>query len=901
MMKYFYLKVIFTGLVSFLTVTTKAQLAATPIHIETIVHQGDYGEAGMDLSGYVTYKVYVQFTNSDYYLTSIFATEYSPDCTQDADSTLFFNFPCGLFQHPQGSTFGYDNTCLTTTYPTVAYDSYLTIGKTCQSQSTCDVFYRQNRCNPWQAAFDGPANANYFDGASFFWDEGNLFNTVCSSTYPNSVGRADANGRVFIGQFTTCGNMNGCINLTYRHKDNVAANNLQYTTVYNVCFSGDHPCLTNTMDNTATLTPSGCSGDPVVTLDGGGNGNIDYFLYDSNDVLIHTYDNQSAGLSISGLTNGDYYIVMEDALGCEDQTAMFTIVQVSDRVPNIVITPPTCNGLCNGTLVYTITGGIQPYTISVANASGGPIPNLTQMCSGMYIVSIEDGNGCVEYDNIEVGQPDQISGTVTVTPESCVGSCDGRIELSGVTGGSGTGYVYTLTPNAGSCVAPCSGNNVTFESLCAGNYAITVVDDQSCQRNFTGISMSSPNPLTIVLTPTAVSCNGGNDGSVLVSHTGGTGVVTVTPGNFTTPGTATGLSAGTHTFTIEDAGGCTATADVVITEPAALQVTIVSTTDTKCFGNCNGIVQYQIVGGISPYTYTLNPQNITGPANAAGAISSLCAGNYSLVVKDLNQCLSTVPFTINQPAELSVTPIVDMPTCTGMTDGSVELLISGGTGQFEFYVTPQGLDVTQVNPSTYSISNLGEIVLSFELIDENQCVVLDTLEIFPLIISDMVLSTFSSPETCWNEGDGTATIGVQGGHLPISYLWDDPNSQTTATATGLASNFDYTVIVTDAIGCTFKDTVHVEPTVGCFFITNAITPNGDGYNDVWVLGGLEYFPDCVVNIYNVWGQNVFSSNGYLTPWNGLFKGELLPVADYYYVIEYDNTKDPIIGTVTLKY
>jgi len=202
----------------------------------------------------------------------------------------------------------------------------------------------------------------------------------------------------------------------------------------------------------------------------------------------------------------------------------------------------------------------------------------------------------------------------------------------------------------------------------------------------------------------------------LVSHVGGTGTVTVTPGNFTSPGTAASLMAGTYTYTVTDEGGCETSADVIITEPALLVVAITDTVDARCFGNCNGIIQYQISGGVAPYSYTLNPQGISGPANAAGAISSLCADNYVMTVRDFNNCTTNVSFEIAQPDELSfeiaqpdellITPLLDAPTCTGMSDGSLELLLSGGTGEYEFYVTPQTLDITQVDNSTYSIENL---------------------------------------------------------------------------------------------------------------------------------------------------------------------------------------------------
>ncbi len=899
MMKYFYLKVILTGLVSFFSIAAEAQLSTNPIHIETIVHHGNYGEAGMDLSGYVTYRVYVQFDNPNNYLTSIFATEYIPDCVQDADSVLHFNFPCGLFQHPQGSAYGFQSTCQVGTYPTVAYDSYITIGKTCASQVTCDVITPLNQCPAWQTAFEGPANANYFDGGNFFWDDGAIYNAVCNSPNPTSLGHADANGRVLIGQFTSCGPMNGCINLSYRTQTQLDAGGINnFTTRYNICFSAQHPCDL-AMDNTPDVGTLNCTSTSEVTLTGGGNGAIDYILYDSNDVLVSSHPNQSSGLSLVSLASGDYYITMEDAVGCRDTTAVFSVEPSAPFTIDEVITNASCFGVCDGNVVYTITGGNEPYTFSAALQSGGAA-NINALCAGNYVITITDANNCPITRNVTITQPADMLALQTLTPETCVSNCDGQIVLTGITGGSGS-YTFALTPSSGNCVAPCSGAQVTYNSLCSGTYSIMITDGEGCQKNISNIVLAPPAPLVITLTPTNVSCFGGNNGSVMVGHQGGTGVVTVTPGNFPSPGPSSNLTAGTYTYTITDEGGCETSADVTISQPAQLELIITDTVDAKCFGNCNGVIHYSITGGVPPYSYLLNPQGVSGPASLTGAISSLCAGVYTMTVRDLNTCTSSKQFGVNQPDQLQIIPALDAPTCTGMFDGSLDLMLDGGTGEYEFYITPQTLDITSTDPTIYHIDNLGEQIITFELIDDNQCVLLDTLIVVPDIITDMVLTRFSSPETCWNERDGTATIAVKGGHLPISYLWDDPNHQITPTADGLASNFVYTVVVTDEIGCTLTDTVFVSPTVGCFFISNALTPNGDGYNDVWLLGGLEYFDNCVVNVYNVWGQNVFTSKGYLTPWNGLFKGELLPVADYYYVIEYDKTKDPIIGTVTIKY
>lgn len=86
-----------------------------------------------------------------------------------------------------------------------------------------------------------------------------------------------------------------------------------------------------------------------------------------------------------------------------------------------------------------------------------------------------------------------------------------------------------------------------------------------------------------------------------------------------------------------------------------------------------------------------------------------------------------------------------------------------------------------------------------------------------------------------------------------------------------------------------------------FFIPNGITPNGDGVNDVWEIPYLKNCPNCIVKVFNRWGQQLFSSIGYAQPWDGTVNGNGLPTADYYYVISLEKkTKKEYTGTITIK-
>jgi gliding motility-associated-like protein len=84
-------------------------------------------------------------------------------------------------------------------------------------------------------------------------------------------------------------------------------------------------------------------------------------------------------------------------------------------------------------------------------------------------------------------------------------------------------------------------------------------------------------------------------------------------------------------------------------------------------------------------------------------------------------------------------------------------------------------------------------------------------------------------------------------------------------------------------------------------IPTAFTPNGDGINDVWEIPNLsENFPDCVVRIFNRWGNLLFESTGYHNPWDGTYNGEPMPVASYYYIIDFnDGNNETASGSLTI--
>jgi len=105
--------------------------------------------------------------------------------------------------------------------------------------------------------------------------------------------------------------------------------------------------------------------------------------------------------------------------------------------------------------------------------------------------------------------------------------------------------------------------------------------------------------------------------------------------------------------------------------------------------------------------------------------------------------------------------------------------------------------------------------------------------------------------------------------------------------------------VTSATGCTSVDSVTVTVLPSIVF-PDGITPNGDGYNDVWVIDFIEEFPNNTVEIYNRWGELLFHEDGYKQDWDGTYNGKNLPIGTYYYVIDLkSDMTTPYTGPITI--
>ncbi len=193
------------------------------------------------------------------------------------------------------------------------------------------------------------------------------------------------------------------------------------------------------------------------------------------------------------------------------------------------------------------------------------------------------------------------------------------------------------------------------------------------------------------------------------------------------------------------------------------------------------------------------------------------------------------------------------------------------------------------------VAGIGQHVITFSpplgtlCIEPSQSVitVIDSVSLDPM--EDMVILPGQTvtlyPQTNATLFDWGSQPGLDNYHTPY------PNASPNETTT-------YTLIASNEAGC--EKTGEITITVlEDLIIPNAFTPNGDGANDVWEIDGLNNYPNAFIQVFNRWGDLVFSSRGYPIPWDGQFKGNHLPAATYYYTISSDALERPLSGAITI--
>ncbi|MBL4656781.1 MAG: gliding motility-associated C-terminal domain-containing protein, partial [Flavobacteriales bacterium] len=435
----------------------------------------------------------------------------------------------------------------------------------------------------------------------------------------------------------------------------------------------------------------------------------------------------------------------------------------------------------------TSSGGTTPYTYAWSNSD--TTDDITALVAGTYILTVSDATSCADTVSVTISEPAALVVTPTLDSNvTCNGDLNGAVHVS-ITGGTST---FNYMWSSGSSTLATTATSDSISGLSGGTYIITVTDLNGCSDTD---SVSVAEPLALVLVPgSADGTCGLSNGWASVSVSGGTlgyAYLWDDPGAQTTD-TASGLGAGTFKVVVTDAGGCMDSVSIALINPGSPTTAIDSAKNVSCTGANDGEIYTSTVGGASPYTYLWSNSDITKD------ITGLGGGIYILTVTDTNACTDTVTMLITEPLPLLWTVTVDNNvSCNGSADGAATVGITGGTSPFDYIWTP-GSTTLDTTDTSNTLSGLSGGTYYVSVVDANNCSVNDSAVISePLAL---VLLTASTDASC-GIADGSAVVGVTGGTSPYLYVWNDPSSQTTATAVALFAGA-YTVNVTDSNNCT---------------------------------------------------------------------------------------------------
>ena len=350
----------------------------------------------------------------------------------------------------------------------------------------------------------------------------------------------------------------------------------------------------------------------------------------------------------------------------------FDSVSISEAVANT----GTLNYNCINSSTVTFTGtAALPCTETFAWNFGDPgsggsntastaSATHTFSAAGTYTVNlIISGGPC--------NAPDTLSKVIhilsvspTVQNVTCFGGNNGAINIT--TSGGATSYNYSWTGGS-------TTQNQT--NLTSGSYTVSVTAAQSCSVTFT-VNVSQPAAVSVVATPTGAGCNGGSNGSINTTVTGGTSPYTYDWGGAVTTPNRTGLVAGTYTVTVTDSKGCTGTGTATVTQAAAI-IASTTTTNTTC-GASTGSVTLTVSNGTAPYHFVWSNGATTQN------LSSLAGNTYTVTITDAGGCTITASGTVTQTGAPTVTATPVQITCNNANNGQVNITVTGGNPTYTY-------------------------------------------------------------------------------------------------------------------------------------------------------------------------------------------------------------------------
>jgi hypothetical protein len=533
---------------------------------------------------------------------------------------------------------------------------------------------------------------------------------------------------------------------------------------------------------TAVITQTqfiACNGQATAALQATASGTIPPYSY--------SWSNNATTAFIQNIPAGVFTVEVTDGNGCQFDTS-YQVMQpaliggIAQGHANAQGYHITCPGTATGSATVYPNGGTPPY--SFLWSTGATTPTVSGLLAGTYTVQINDANGCSSYSTTaEIIEPAGMN--INLQPFlyygghaiRCAGDSNGMVTPI-ITGGTGP---YTFLWSNGAISS-------TVNNLTVGTHQVTVTDSVGCTAT-ASIALTEPSALNQLATLSdyagyGITCIGATDGYVDLMVGGGTAPYTVWWTDTSSLFQRTNLGSGNYYFHVQDTLGCEIYDSLTLTEPE-LAIVITTGSVLNCYGDQTGTVVAQATSLHAPFTYSWNQGAQTD------SVANLSAGSYTVIVTDSRGCSVTSSATVTQPDQFIAYAFGTYIGC-GSQIGLLSASASGGNPPYTYLWN---------NGSTQNFMNnqpLGTYYVT--IMDSHGC--LDSAEaviVSPPSLQATVTNYSTSCDSITTVPAAHISVSASGGVLPYMYLWS--NGSTQDSLDNLTTGY-YTVIVTDANGCT---------------------------------------------------------------------------------------------------
>ncbi len=512
----------------------------------------------------------------------------------------------------------------------------------------------------------------------------------------------------------------------------------------------------------------------------------------------YNWSNNATSQDLINTVTGSYSVTVSDQKGCNSilQNLIVGGAQAMS-VKKDSLVQPTCFDFSDGKIFFEPKNGQTPYTFKWSNNTFNP--NLFNLKSGTYTITVSDQNACEFYKTYQLLQPNPIKIVLnSIDSITCYGAEDAAIDIS-VTGGTPP---FKFFWNSGQ-------NNEDLSGVVAGDYKVTALDKNQCATTSEEIVIPVAQPLSIALETSNISkCNGTAFGSLDITVKGGRAPYQYKWSNGLTIEDPIGVASGTYSVTVTDKNNCKAllNAITILSPLQQLRIDTMLVKPITCNNMQDGRIEAKILGGEAPFAYNWSVLGIQNfKSQRADTITTLAEGLYVLTVTDSRGCTSVSDtFELQNPNAIDI--FIDelkSPACKNTSTGYILTTISGGTSPYT-YIWSGGKtteDVVNVPAGLYILTvsdakNCKKVSKTYSLNEpgDNVKIVVDSIH----------------NVSCKGGNDGDIFLETQFGSQPFSYKWSNGTITNKGHLPALPSG-GYTVTVTDGLGCTSKTNFIIVP------------------------------------------------------------------------------------------